>query len=79
MPDFYADFPFPEVVLKIAHPEEFCDVGDSVAGMKSGIGRVEKFVEGGILVHPTTDQIFETGDALVSTRQITQIKAIVDA
>jgi hypothetical protein len=66
MPDFYADFPVPEVIIKIADAEKFCSIGDCIAGMKSGIGRVEEFVEGGIRVHPTVDQEFCVGDALVS-------------
>lgn len=66
MPDFYADHPFPEVVVKIADAAKFCSVGDCVAGMKSGIGRVERFVDGGILVHPTRSESFQDGDVVVS-------------
>lgn len=68
MRDFYADHPFTEVVLKIPEPQKFCAVGDAVAGMKpeSAVGRVERFVEGGILVHPTKAGDFHQGDTLVS-------------
>lgn len=78
MRDFYADFPFAEVVLKIADAEKFCSVGDMIAGMapESGIGRVERFVDGGILVHPTRAAAFVEGDTVVSptaTRMISEI------
>lgn len=79
MRDFYADYPFPEVVLKMPEPEKFCAVGDMVAGMKSGLGRVERFVDGGILVHLTKPQDFSAGDVLVSPTGTVEIAAICDA
>lgn len=76
MPDFYTDFPFKEVVLKIAEPHNFCSAGDLVAGRVSGYGRVEEIVSGGIRVHPTNAEEFVVGDLLVSSTSTTEITEI---
>lgn len=76
MPDFYADHPFPEVALEVLDAQKFCAIGDVVIGMKSGMGRVERFINGGILVHPVNDQIFVEGDNLVCATNSAEILKI---
>lgn len=78
MGDFYAEYPFPEVVLKIADAEKFCAVGDIITGMDlmSAKGRVERFVEGGILVHPMDAKEFYRQDILVSPTATTRISEV---
>jgi hypothetical protein len=78
MPDFYADHPFREVVLKFADAEKFCSVGDIIIGMNNGAqGRVERFVADGILVHPIKPLVFEKGDVLVTPTASTEIHEVV--
>jgi hypothetical protein len=81
MPDFYADHPFPEIALIISEPEnmeKIFSVGDLVGGMRpaSGTGRVEKFINGGVLVHPIDDRPWFEGDMLVSSRGCAVIEKI---
>lgn len=76
MPDFYADHPFTEVVLKIPDAAKLFAIGDCVAGMKSGTGRVEKLVEDGIVVHPIDAGTFEPGDLLASPNSTAAIAAV---
>jgi hypothetical protein len=82
MRDFYAEYPFPEVVLKIAaDPEKFCEIGDIITGMDlmSSKGRVERFIEDGIVVHPMDAKEFYRQDILVSPTATTRITCVAPA
>jgi hypothetical protein len=80
MPDFYEDYPFKEVVLKIGDPAEFCSVGDIVMGMELGAqGRVERFVDGGVLVHPIKQISFRRGETLVSPTGVSEVLEVMAA
>lgn len=79
MRDFYAHFPFPDVVLNLARPPaDVCSISDCVMGSDSGaLGRVERFVDGGIVVHQMNDVGFLDKEILTTPNGTARIVEVV--